>query len=541
MDISKSLINWPILNMLEPGFISNIRMVVVHGSSGNEALMVTHDGMVYALGSNKDGCSGTGDTSSSLTPRRVDALCRNNIKTFAHGSGSHVLALTHAGQVYSWGNNSQFQLGNMSTNKYPNPTPTRVQGNLSTTVVVDIACGKFHSLALTANGQVYQWGHNKHEETLYWDDAPGANRTAPTKVEPAFMGGKKIVCISCGDSFSMVVTADGEVYGWGDNNLGQLGIGNYSNKKEPCKITQPAGTVIEKVVCGYMHTLALSKKGILYTWGANTYGQLGHSTDSKVGSLVQLNIPSISRVLDVAATHYNNISVAMAEDNRVFIWGQCLRQCIKIPTLTPHRCLYDALACYATPNVMHKPFELCNTDTTNLTGCLDEAFDDANTSDLTIQVEEQRIHVHRAILKIRSEYFRTMFQEHWAENNQSVIEHKQFSYGVYRAYLEYLYTDRIFISVKDAEEFLNLTNAYCENKLRSRWIQLIKKDVTIKNVIILYNTAIQFNATELEMYCFQYALKHMTVVVQTPCFSELDQLAMKSFIIKAANAGAFKT
>ena len=404
MDITKCLMNWPILNMLTPGFISNIRMVVVHGSSGKEALMVMRDGMVYALGSNRDGCSGTGDTHSSLTPIKVNALCEKNIKTFAHGSGSHVLALTHEGQVYSWGNNRQYQLGYISSTQYSNPTPILVQGNLNMTTVVDIACGKFHFLALTAGGEVYQCGEN--------------GVVSPTKVD--LFGGKKIVCISCGDSSSMAVTADGEVYGWGNNSVGQLGIGNYNDQGQPCKVTALNGIVIEKVVCGYMHTLALTKKGILYTWGANAYGQLGYkcSNDTKVCSPVQLKMPSIGKVLDVAATHYNHISVAMGEDKRVFIWGHCLQQRVQIPTLTSHRCLYDALACYATPNVMHKPFELRDTKATVLPAYMNEAFDNPDTSDLTIQVKGMPIHVHKAILKMRCQYFRTMFQEHWVEHKQ---------------------------------------------------------------------------------------------------------------------------
>lgn len=87
-------------------------------------------------------------------------------------------------------------------------------------------------------------------------------------------------------------------------------------------------------------------------------------------------MPSTGKVLDVAATHYNHISVAMGEGNRVFIWGHCLEQCINIPMLTPHRCLYDALACYATPNVMHKPFKLCDQKTALLKVCLHQAFND---------------------------------------------------------------------------------------------------------------------------------------------------------------------
>ena len=62
-------------------------------------MIVTKEDEVYALGSNTAGCLGTGDTHSSLHPRRADALCNKGIKTFAYGSGPHVLALTCRGEV----------------------------------------------------------------------------------------------------------------------------------------------------------------------------------------------------------------------------------------------------------------------------------------------------------------------------------------------------------------------------------------------------------------------------------------------------------
>ena len=541
METSKSLMNWPILSMLEPEFISNIDMVLVHGYSGTEALIVTHDRMVYALGSNNDGCSGIGNAQGSLTPTKVDALCGKNIKTFAHGSSSHVLALTEDGKVYSWGNNSRYQLGYKSENMDFIATPTLVQGKLSQKFVVDVACGSFHSLALTGDGQVYEWGRSKHEPS----SCPYI--TTPRIVKSTF-GGKRIVSISCGDSYSMAVTADGEVYGWGLNAVGQLGIENHKNKAQPCKITKLTGIVIEKVACGFFHTLALSNTGILYAWGDNYFGQLGSSSGlGELGSIeatngsnpVQLVMPLAGRVLDIAASHYHHISVAMGEDNRVFVWGHGLWQSITVPTLTPHTCLHAAFACYATSSVMHKPFLLRVGGTTTLTDCLKVAFDDPTTSDLAIRVEGSPIHVHRAILKIRCQHFRTMFQKHWAWN-QSVIVHEQLSYEVYRAFLEYLYTNEINVPVEDALEFLDLTNAYSESQLQSRWIRSIKKDITVRNAIHLYNAAIQYNAKELEEYCFQFAVNHMTAVVRRPSFSKLDELTKKSFTIKAFNACASK-
>lgn len=51
------------------------------------------------MGKNFNGFLGTGDTNSTLYPRKVDALCKKNIKTFAYGNGSHILALTNEGEV----------------------------------------------------------------------------------------------------------------------------------------------------------------------------------------------------------------------------------------------------------------------------------------------------------------------------------------------------------------------------------------------------------------------------------------------------------
>lgn len=72
------------------------------GNLGNEALIVTMDKVVYALGCNASGCLGTGDSHSTLYPKKVEALCGKDIKTFAHGRGPHVLALTEEGKVFEY-------------------------------------------------------------------------------------------------------------------------------------------------------------------------------------------------------------------------------------------------------------------------------------------------------------------------------------------------------------------------------------------------------------------------------------------------------
>ena len=81
--------------------------------------------------------------------------------------------------------------------------------------------------------------------------------------------------ITCGQTSSMAVLENGEVYGWGYNGNGQLGLGNNINQLNPQRVTGLQGVVVTSVVCGYAHTLAVTDEGSLYAWGANSYGQLG--------------------------------------------------------------------------------------------------------------------------------------------------------------------------------------------------------------------------------------------------------------------------
>lgn len=77
------------------------------------------------------------------------------------------------------------------------------------------------------------------------------------------------------------IFADGEVYSWGQNNLGQLGIKQLSSQqREPVLVTTLLGTPVVLIVAGGYHSAALSQAGFLATWGSNKYGQLGYKTNN---------------------------------------------------------------------------------------------------------------------------------------------------------------------------------------------------------------------------------------------------------------------
>lgn len=90
----QKLERWPIFSLLDEEFLATLRIACVFGSAGNEALVVTRDDEVYALGSNGSSCLGVGDAQSCLHPRKVEALCKKNVVSMACGSGPHVLAVS---------------------------------------------------------------------------------------------------------------------------------------------------------------------------------------------------------------------------------------------------------------------------------------------------------------------------------------------------------------------------------------------------------------------------------------------------------------
>lgn len=105
--------------------------------------------------------------------------------------------------------------------------------------------------------QVYAWGHNVSGQV-------GCGTILSTvqpipKLLHIVLNGKKVVHISCGDSSSVAVTDNGEVYSWGHNGVGQLGIGNCTSQAEPQKVATFAKIVIGNIdrFCEYMNIKTL--------------------------------------------------------------------------------------------------------------------------------------------------------------------------------------------------------------------------------------------------------------------------------------------
>jgi len=202
MEISK----WTVTSLLENKFLRSLKLAVIFGNLGSEVIMVTHEDQVYAIGCNSSGCLGVGDSLSTLEPRKIEILCNKKVKGLAYGSGLHLLACTENGELYSWGYNTYSQLGNGTTNH--SETPLLVKGSLAEKKVVQVRCGNHHSLALTSDGEVYGWGQNNAGQV---GSGSTTGQSLPRRVTSS-IGGHNVVAIACGQLSSMALLEDGEVH-----------------------------------------------------------------------------------------------------------------------------------------------------------------------------------------------------------------------------------------------------------------------------------------------------------------------------------------
>lgn len=191
------------------------------GTQHTVALMM--DGKVYSWGLGEGGLLGLGGTETQLSPKLISSLNNLNITYVACG-GLHTLAINKQGHVYSWGRGEGGQLGipsdqyDSKTQEPFSSTPKRVRGAIDGRIIVKVAAGEAHSLALTQNGEVYGWGYtNSGQLGLgYTSDSYEVNAPKqPSRIsEPVLIDRLKplkIIDIFAGATFSFFMTDKKEV------------------------------------------------------------------------------------------------------------------------------------------------------------------------------------------------------------------------------------------------------------------------------------------------------------------------------------------
>ncbi|KFM10081.1 X-linked retinitis pigmentosa GTPase regulator, partial [Aptenodytes forsteri] len=283
----------------------------VHISCGDEhTAIVTGNGKLYMFGSNNWGQLGLGSKNTVSKPTCVKALKPEKTKLAVCGR-NHTLVYTEKGNVYAAGGNSEGQLGLGDTEERTTFHLIRFFTNQHK--IKQLAAGSYTSAAVTEDGQLFVWGDNSEGQIGLADEA---FVSVPCQVDV----GKPVSSVSCGYYHSALITGDGELYTFGEPENGKLGLLPEQLKNN--RVPQPVLGIMEKVnkvACGGEHTVVLTETDV-YTFGLGQYGQLGHGTFIFETS-VPKSVKHLKRHKICNITCGENHTAVIAENGLMFTFG----------------------------------------------------------------------------------------------------------------------------------------------------------------------------------------------------------------------------
>ncbi|HVM13310.1 MAG TPA: RHS repeat-associated core domain-containing protein, partial [Egibacteraceae bacterium] len=236
---------------------------------------VDSDGNVWTWGHNGYGQLGSGNTTDRLVPAKLANL--GGVVAVA-ASAYNTVALKADGTVWAWGANYAGQVGDGTTTQ--RSAPVQVVGPPGTgplTGIVAIASGASHSVALRNDGTVWTWGYNSNGQL-----GDGSTTDRPYADKVAGLSG--VAAVAGAYTSSYALKSAGTVSAWGYNGLGNLGDGTTSERRTPVHVSGVSG--VTSLSSGYFHVLAAKGDGSVVGWGYNGYGQIGDGTTTQRNTAV---------------------------------------------------------------------------------------------------------------------------------------------------------------------------------------------------------------------------------------------------------------
>ncbi|CAM9181888.1 unnamed protein product [Choristocarpus tenellus] len=234
-------------------------------------------GVVMTWGTGYFGQLGHGDNASYRHPkvlRRLDPQrLRDPVEQVACG-GYHSVALTLSGRVFSWGFNRYGQCGvGSKENTISEPLPTKLdrisEDGMGT--VTHVVCGRHHSALITSRGGLYTWGGSSFGKL----GLPNPEKVVHTPMEVPFFRTTPVLDVDTGDFHMVALTRQGSVYSWGYGTEGQGGHGGLLHMRTPRKVEALNGIPMAQVVCGPWWSMAVTVDGFCYSWGCADGGWTG--------------------------------------------------------------------------------------------------------------------------------------------------------------------------------------------------------------------------------------------------------------------------
>ena len=296
----------PVLFSAAPAWAGPWQHVSAGGATGPYLLLVKNGGELWASGTNGSGQLGDGTTTDvGPLPKHLGSDLWLSVATGEH----HSLGVKTDGTLWSWGGNESGQLGIGSSDALAHKSPGQIG---SATDWVAVFANQNSSYALKTNGDLYAWGRNDYGQLGI--GGSGTDRTTPAHVpDPAPGIGWRDV--APGALHCVAIATDGSLWGCGYDYDGELGFVSTDYATDMKQI----GTAHNwsDVASGVYHTVAVTTSDEFAACGGNSYGQLGLGFSVYRPSPEQIGTTAGWLHVDASLTH----AAGIRDDHSLWTWG----------------------------------------------------------------------------------------------------------------------------------------------------------------------------------------------------------------------------
>lgn len=328
--------------------INNVKICKIT-TGGSSIFALSTEGEVYSCGNNLFGQLGHGNDTNIDVFKKITSLpkCKSVSSGYAFTS-----FLTIDGDVYVCGAGENGRLGTGNEDNLNIPTKLNIDFKVKA-----IECGSVHQVAISENNELYSWG-----EKMYNGHNESNDVLVPKKLD--IFNGRyfQMISIGPGGYHTMALTVSGELFTWGHNRVGQLGLGNTTGNLEiddsdhintiPNLVSDVSHLNITYISAGWGNSAIVTEKGKLYICGRNCCGQLGILPTSCPKNKVDTEyISNFTEIKYFSGVHISKVicggkhTAVISKDNRLFLFGS--NMCGQLGTTQLLKDLYQSNCYYS--------------------------------------------------------------------------------------------------------------------------------------------------------------------------------------------------
>mmetsp|Transcript_16816 Transcript_16816/g.55825 ORF Transcript_16816/g.55825 Transcript_16816/m.55825 type:complete len:1970 (-) Transcript_16816:70-5979(-) len=288
---------------------------IVHISANSDmSAFVTDSGSLYVSGGSEHGRLGLGHMAPAPTPVEIRSL--NTVKIMKVACGTyHCLALTEEKRVYAWGDGKWGNAGVSNTNDVLEPQEL---SSLAACSIIGVHAGGFHSAALSQYGDLFMWGKNSNGQLGL--GTTSAAEDSPTKISN-LDGVVMDVSLGANHSAVLMQVTSPNLFTCGLNANGQLGLGDFVDRSTLTAVDALDDRQIVSASCGAAHTAAVSQYGDLITWGNGRNGQLGLKAGLSKDIENPVQLPAICNDPMVKVVCGQEVTIVVSEKGELYMAG----------------------------------------------------------------------------------------------------------------------------------------------------------------------------------------------------------------------------